>query len=165
MTQPSGPAARPIPHIAPVPVRCVVSAAARDTEYLRAGWGLPPVVLLAADGDAPALVAPLARHFRVVAPGAAAARAAGGREEFVAWLRDFIDGVGLPPVALVAEPALADAGAGFAAAEPARVACLVLLGGEPPLRPECPLLLHPAAPGASADDVAAAIAPFIAQHR
>ena len=163
MTHTSPPGARPSGQHAPV--RCAVSAGSSDTDYVRAGRGEPPVVLLAAaapPGGEPELVAPLAEHFRVVAPCAVATQAAASDGRFVVWLRDFLDGIGLDAVAVVAEPGLTDAALRFAASDPSRVACVVLLGASAPEATGFPLLTH--APDAGAAATAAAIAPFIAAH-
>lgn len=109
----------------PTITRAQVDAGAVQTRYARAGTGAP-VVLLAPvpDGDAAdPLVAGLARGFRVVAPEAPRL----ADTAFSAWLRGFLDGLGLARVSLVAREAYALRALGFSITDPLRVDRLALL--------------------------------------
>lgn len=95
------------------------------TKYLRAGTGRP--VLLLGRFDAPyaawpGLTAELAANFRLVAPQLPA-----GRDDFAAWVRAFLDGLGLLRVSIVATDEVGVAAIAFALLENERVDRLVLL--------------------------------------
>jgi hypothetical protein len=87
---------------APSPNRWAeVRVAEQVTRYVRRGVGHPVVVLRAGAGDAelwPALVETMiAAHCRVILPEVPDAAAG-----FASWIRGFLDGVGLPPITLIA---------------------------------------------------------------
>jgi pimeloyl-ACP methyl ester carboxylesterase len=70
------------------------------TRYVRRGAGQPVVVLRGSDDDAglwPGLVEAIAARCRVILP-----EGSGTGTGFVSWFRGFLDGIGLPPVTLVA---------------------------------------------------------------
>lgn len=158
------------PHQIPVPqslastgqflARCRVSAGGVDTEYVRLGRGAPVLLLAAAEGEEPpALLAPLAARFRVIAPTTADSHAVSD-ERFSTWLRDFLDGLGVSAAGVVAEAGLGAAAFRFAAAEPARVLALALLGAAAPeLAAAVPVLALPD----GAADLGAVLA-FLASH-
>jgi hypothetical protein len=85
----------------------------------------------------PELVEALASAGRVIIP-----ETPDGEDDFLPWLRDFLDGVGVPSAALVAMDGLCVRALGFASLEGERVRALVLvpreaaagatLAGEPP---------------------------------
>ncbi len=106
--------------------QAVVRAGADETPYQRAGGGQPIVVVSIAAIDDPecqALVFALAACHRVYVPGIR-----GSPKDFSAWLRLFLDGIGLETVALVAEEALAVPAVSFTALQPDRVRALVVIG-------------------------------------
>src|SRR5690348_3034163 len=86
--------------------RAAVDAGTTCTRYVRAGAGAPVLVLdpdLAPGGAPGALVLALATRFRVVTPEIAELGLAGDPAfdaglAFSAWLRQFLDGLGLPRV-------------------------------------------------------------------
>jgi hypothetical protein len=122
----------------PLAVRAQVRAADHFTRYVRAGSGQPVLVLDVTSGKGELLEAPsadrrelsiwpellgrLAAHSRVIVPELPAAG-----PEFAAWLRSFIDGVGLAPLTLVAADPLCVAALEFVLSDPERVRRLVLI--------------------------------------
>lgn len=101
-------------------VRAEVRAGDRVTRYLRAGAGrvvllLRPAPVAAAWASA---AAELAARCRVIVPDIPEA------PDLTAWLGDFLDGLGLDRVTVLADPALGEAAREFAALEPDRVALL-----------------------------------------
>lgn len=98
------------------PVRASVCAGGVETDYVRVGRGVP-VLLLAApdDPDRDTLLRSLGAQARVIAPRIPAG------VDFASWLRDFLDGVGVLPVRIVATGALVTPALEFAAADPSRV--------------------------------------------
>jgi hypothetical protein len=146
----------------PVLVRARVCAGDVSISYVQAGEGLPVVVLGAApESDTTRLLflERLSRHLRVLAPAMEdGARAAGGgdggtRVAFSRRLRDFIDGLGLGPVGLVAEESFGVRALAFSLADPERVerVALVLRDGPDPS----------AAPGTTRDTFAATGTPVL----
>ena len=113
---------------APRIARATVCAGATTTDYLRAGCG-PTVLLLGADVDSPLLSA-LAARFRVIAPLPAADRAPPA--PFSAWLRDFLDGLGVVGASVVAEEGWALRALRFALTDPTRVERIALLFRDAP---------------------------------
>jgi hypothetical protein len=101
-------------------VRAEVRAGDRVTRYFRAGAGR--VVLLLRPATAAAewssAAAELAARCRVIVPDIPEV------PDFTAWLGDFLDGLGLGAVIVLADPALGDAAREFAALEPDRVGLL-----------------------------------------
>lgn len=99
------------------PVRATVFAGGVETEYYRSGSGMPVLLLLMPPGDPgrDRMLRFLSPRARVIAPMIPAAI------EFSSWLRDFLDGVGVVPVHIVATTALELAARDFAASDPARV--------------------------------------------
>jgi pimeloyl-ACP methyl ester carboxylesterase len=124
-------------------IEAEVHAGPARTRYLRAGAGAT-LLLLHGAGERPegwlSWIAPLAAHFRVLAPDLAG----GGSPPFdpadatagCVWLRDFLDGLGVESVHIVARAEGAAVAARFAAAYPERVGEVVWvkLGG-PDLAP------------------------------
>lgn len=111
-------------------VRATVFDGVTDTPYHRAGRGAPVVVLAADDpGIANALLATLARQFRIIAPDIPTRRssAPSTHPSFPTWLRGFLDGLGLARVALVAEAHFGAAALAFALLEPERVDRLAVI--------------------------------------
>jgi hypothetical protein len=88
-----------------------------ETEYFRSGSGSPVLLLLMPPGDPDRdrIMRVLSPRARVIAPRIPAA------VEFTSWLRDFLDGVGVVPVHIVATSALEVHARYFAASDPARV--------------------------------------------
>lgn len=113
-------------------VRATVCAGSAETRYLRAGRG--PNVLLLPGADAEIrqrLLASLSTRFRVVVPETEAQLGVldGNQAEAgAAWLRDFLDGLGIQRVSLVAAGETEAAALRFTQGEPERVERLVLLG-------------------------------------
>ena len=108
------------------PARAVVSARGVDTHYLRAGSGEAVVLLTQDHGDdgAYAAFASLARNARVIAPYVPA------KLPFGEWLRDFLDGLGLTSVTLVADAPMSSRACDYAALDPMRVSKVSLLPGQ-----------------------------------
>ena len=102
-----------------------VRSADYTTRYIRVGAG-QPVVIVDATMDSgslwPELIGRLAEGRRVIVP-----EVQGGHDRFVAWLRSFLDGMGLPPVTLIATGELCLAALEFTLLEPERVRRLVLV--------------------------------------
>ena len=117
----------------PSATRATVHAGAHATVYLRAGQG-EPVVLLCARPRRP-LLATLAARFRVIAPELprhALPPADGSPVPFSAWLRDFLDGLGVGRASVVAEERFALRTLNFALTDPTRVHRVALLFRDAP---------------------------------
>lgn len=102
-----------------------VRSADYTTRYIRVGAGEPVVIVDATmnpDALWPELVGRLADGRRVILPEVHA-----GQDRFTPWLRSFLDGMGLPPVSLIAAGELCLSGLEFALLEPDRVRRLVLV--------------------------------------
>ena len=101
-------------------VRAEVRAGDRVTRYFRAGAGRVVLLLrpVAAAAEWAAAAAELAARCRVIVPDIPEA------PDFTAWLGDFLDGLGLESVTILADPALGGAAREFAALEPERVRLL-----------------------------------------
>lgn len=99
------------------PVRATVFAGGVETEYYRSGSGSPVLLLLLPPGDPDRdrIMRVLSPRARVIAPKMPVA------VDFTSWLRDFVDGVGVVPVHLVATKAFEVPARDFAASDPARV--------------------------------------------
>ena len=100
------------------------------TRYVRRGVGPPVVVLRAGDGDAdlwPELLETIAARCRLIVPEVPGAGAGVVCPDFASWIRGFLDGVGLPPVALVAAGAFCVPALELALLDPDRLAGLVLV--------------------------------------
>jgi pimeloyl-ACP methyl ester carboxylesterase len=125
----------------------IIDAGAVSTEYLRAGSG-EPVLLLAAPDEPGDLrhrtLQALAPSFRVIVPGPPAAAdagthplsASGGPVAFSAWLRDFLDALGVAEAAMVVEGRLAVPVLDFALRHPGRIGRLAVIhraAGDPAL--------------------------------
>jgi hypothetical protein len=104
------------------PVRATVFAGGVETEYLRVGSSTPALLFLAApdDPDRDSVIRSLGVQGRVVAPSIPAG------VDFATWLRDFLDGIGVLPVRIVATEALGAPALLFAAADPSRVEQITL---------------------------------------
>jgi pimeloyl-ACP methyl ester carboxylesterase len=99
-----------------------------STDYQRAGQGAS-VVLLSGDGTTSnALLAGLPRHFRLIAPNVLASLAVTA-SGFHAWLRGFLDALGVTRAAIVVGPCFAAQVLGFALTDPDRIGQLVFLVG------------------------------------
>jgi pimeloyl-ACP methyl ester carboxylesterase len=102
-----------------------VRSADFTTRYIRVGAGQPVVIVdstMSPSSLWPDLLGRLAEGRRVIVPEV---HAAGDR--FVGWLRSFLDGMGLPPVTLVATGELCVPALEFALLEPERIQRLVLV--------------------------------------
>jgi hypothetical protein len=102
-----------------------VRSADYTTRYIRVGAGQPVVVADAAMTPSslwPDLVGRLADGRRLIIP-----EVQGGQDRFAAWLRSFLDGMGLPPVSLLAAGELCLPSLEFALLEPDRLERLVLV--------------------------------------
>ena len=102
-----------------------VRSADYTTRYIRVGAGQPVVIVDATmDPGAlwPELIGRLAEGGRVILP-----EIQDGGDRFTPWLRSFLDGMGLPPVTLVATGELCLSALEFALLEPERVRRLVLI--------------------------------------
>ena len=103
-----------------------VRTADHTTRYVRLGAGQPVVVVDAtsnASGLWPGLADRLAEGRRVIIP-----EVPGGNDSrFAPWLRGFIDGMGIPPMVLLAMGSLCVPSLEFALLEPERVSRLVLI--------------------------------------
>ena len=110
-------------------VRACVVAGSTDTHYLRAGRGEPILVLAGNPDTTHALLELLPRGFRVMAPEATPPGGAGAAPtlDFTAWIRDFLDALGIAGVAMIVDPSFAAPALGFALLEPDRVKGLVFL--------------------------------------
>ena len=80
------------------PLRASVSAGGVETEYLRAGCGEPLLLLLPPGHDigSDQRLGSLAMQFRVTATSAPV------DVDVASWIRDFLEGVGVVPVRIVA---------------------------------------------------------------
>ena len=124
----------PAPGAGPALARASVDVGPIRTSYVRAGSGAPVVLLSTPPDDAGAgvpLLAVLATRFRVVAPEprATAAEAPGDpapAPAFSAWLRGFLDGMGIARASLVAREEFALRALSFCLTDPLRVDRLVL---------------------------------------
>ena len=98
-------------------MRATVFAGGVETEYYRSGSGSPVLLLLMPPGDSDRdrIMRVLSPRARVLAPKVPQAA------EFSSWLRDFLDGVGVVPVHIVATAAFALHARDFAASDPASV--------------------------------------------
>lgn len=100
--------------------------AGRVTRYVRRGVGPPVVLLRREDGPHgelwPALVETIAERCRVIIPEVPDADA-----EFGSWMRGFLDGVGLPPVTLIAAGTLCVPALEFALLDADRLSGLLLV--------------------------------------
>ena len=102
-----------------------VRTADHVTRYTRVGAGRPVVVLddhSSAETIWPKLVSHLAIERRILIPEVPRTE-----PRFAAWLRGFIDGMGLPPLTLVAAGDLCLPAIEFALLEPERVERLILI--------------------------------------
>ncbi len=127
----------------PLLARASVDAGAVTTYYARFGSG-EPILLLGSGGAGDSLgsflLAPLATRFRVIAPEplvecgrvTLALPGSAGAPAFSTWLRDFLDGLGVEQVSIVAEGQLAIPSLCFALSDPGRVERLVLLYPDAP---------------------------------
>ena len=81
-----------------MPVRASVSAGGVETEYLRAGCGEPLLLLLPPGRDigSDQRLGSLAMQYRVTATSAPV------DVDVASWIRDFLEGVGVVPVRIVA---------------------------------------------------------------
>ncbi len=133
MTSPTSAPAAPLPP-APSTPDAWAQVAMRDqvTRYHRRGAGRP-VLLLGGAEYWPALDDALAARCRTLSPDLPGAPAL-GPAELAAWLRDFLDGLGVEGAAVVAAEAHGAAAVAFADADPDRVERLLLLY-EPPEAP------------------------------
>ena len=102
-----------------------VRSADYTTRYIRIGAG-QPVLIIDATMDPSSvwseLIGRLANGRRVILP-----EVQGGADRFVEWLRSFLDGMGLPPMTLIATGALCVPALEFALLEPDRIERLVLV--------------------------------------
>lgn len=109
--------------------RATVYAGATATEYVRAGCGAP-VLLLAERGADPLLTA-LGARFRVIAPElpcrVVTPEPGTSAPPFSVWLRDFLDGLGIARVDVVATEAYGVRALSYCLVDPARVGRIALL--------------------------------------
>jgi len=122
------PVSPPGPPPAPVFTRATVCCGPVETGYRRAGRGDTVVALVARDWPAAASLFPaLARDFRLIVPELDPADGSRERPHFAAWLTDFLDGLGVSNVTLLADERFGAAALGAALVEPARVGRLVVV--------------------------------------
>ncbi|HSQ32832.1 MAG TPA: alpha/beta hydrolase [Gemmatimonadaceae bacterium] len=116
----------PIP---PDVVRACVVAGDLNTHYYRAGRGEPLLLLADDESLRSGLLAGIPRQLRVLAPDSPASVFSESAEpgDFAAWLRSFLDALGLQRVTLVADAGFAAMALGFARTESERVTRLVVL--------------------------------------
>jgi len=103
----------------------LVRSADYTTRYIRVGAGEPVLIVDATTNPGslwPELIGCLAEGRRVILP-----EIQGGSDRFVAWLRSFLDGMGLPPATIVATGELCFSALEFALLEPERIQRLVLI--------------------------------------
>jgi hypothetical protein len=118
----------PGPSPAPAFTRATVCCGPVETGYRRAGHGDTVVALVARDWPAAASLFPgLARDFRLIVPELEPADGSRGRPHFAAWLTDFLDGLGLSNVTLLADERFGAAALGAALVEPVRVGRLAVV--------------------------------------
>jgi pimeloyl-ACP methyl ester carboxylesterase len=101
-----------------------VRSADYTTRYIRVGAGQPVLILdetMSPSSVWPELIGRLAEGRRVILPEVH------GGHRFVAWLRSFLDGMGLPPVTLIATGELCVPSLEFVLLEPERIERLVLV--------------------------------------
>jgi hypothetical protein len=94
-------------------IRALVDDGATETWYLRAGTGAPVLVLAADPTLRESLMRALAGQARVTAPEPPPR----AKVEFSAWLRGFLDGLGVVPAAIVADDTFAPPARDFALLE------------------------------------------------
>ena len=102
-----------------------VRSADYTTRYIRVGAGEPVIIADATMNPGalwPELVSRLADGRRVILP-----EVHGGQDQFTPWLRSFLDGMGLPPVTLIATGELCLSALEFALLDPERVRRLILV--------------------------------------
>ncbi len=135
------PAERESPDLAAPDVltRAIVHAGDHATEYVRAGCGAP-VLLLAERGES-ALLAPLSARFRVIAPDlpchapaheTGVPDAGASPPPFAAWLRDFLDGLGVARIDIVAAEPYGLRALSFCVTDRTRVGRVALLFRDAP---------------------------------
>jgi pimeloyl-ACP methyl ester carboxylesterase len=111
--------------------RATAYAGTTVTDYVRAGNGAVVLLLTRQQARHP-LFAVLASAFRVIAPDRPRYTSADAdacvSPPFASWLRDFLDGLGVARVILLADDAFALEALDFCAAEPTRVDGIALLG-------------------------------------
>jgi pimeloyl-ACP methyl ester carboxylesterase len=120
-------------------VEAVVQTGPVETRYVRAGRGAPVLLLFnddAAGAAASQLLEAMVSEYRLVLPaldghGCASSRA--GRDSFCAWLRDFMDGLGIDRFAVIAASVYAGAIAAFTATDPDRIEAVIVLGTSSPV--------------------------------
>jgi pimeloyl-ACP methyl ester carboxylesterase len=110
--------------------RATAYAGVTVTDYVRAGDG-PVVLFLARQQAQHPIFAVLATAFRVIAPELPRYTSDDGRSRhpppFASWLRDFLDGLGVPRVILVADDTFAHDAQAFSLTDPTRVDRVALL--------------------------------------
>lgn len=102
-----------------------VRSADYTTRYIRVGAGQPVIVVDATMSPGslwPELIGRLADGRRLIIP-----EVNGGHDRFAPWLRSFLDGMGLPPVTLIATGELCLRSLEFALLESERVERVVLV--------------------------------------
>lgn len=116
----------------------VVHAGPSATRYARSGSGTTVVLLLTRlldhDPVGAALFAETSKAFRVIAPELPARDYSARVEELrevAAWMRDFMDGLGIDRAVLVMDEALALSTLGFTLGEADRIAGIALLARTP----------------------------------
>ena len=109
---------------------CVVAGGPNgaDTHYLRAGRGAPVLLLAGDPAVAGALIGGIPRRFRSIAPNFSGAKPI-KTSEFNAWIRGFLDALGIGRVAIVVGPCFAAQVLGFSLLEPDRIDRVVFLLG------------------------------------
>lgn len=105
--------------------RATVYAGITATDYVRAGNGETVLLLTWQHAEHPLFV-PLTRAFRVIAPELPCrivdcVGEACRSPSFALWLRDFLDGLGIPRVSIVADESFALDAFRFSLTEPTRV--------------------------------------------
>ncbi|MHB1327857.1 MAG: alpha/beta fold hydrolase [Gemmatimonadales bacterium] len=135
--------------------RAVVRAGNTATEYVRSGSGRPVILLTQAANPLPlwnAVIEAVAERYRLIAPDVTP-----GTDDFAVWLGQFLDGLGLTRVLVLADGPMSAPAIGYAMLDPDRVARLIVITPTAPPGAE-PLTDAPGSPmiigeGRSIEDI------------
>ncbi len=123
--------------------RAVVRVGDTATEYVRSGSGRPVILLTQAANPLPlwnAVIEAVAERYRLIAPDVTP-----GADDFAVWLGQFLDGLGLARVLVLADGPMSAPAIGFAMLDPDRVERLVVITPTAPSAAE-PLTDAPGSP-------------------